>query len=173
MWYFVYVFNSLDMYWSIFMQNEVHAIETWSMTVVKLCHIKREDNFDKPCNRKVLVIEQRQKMVFRVSEKFVNAQNSLWYDFQKKSNQVAILAAVIAVANAIAVGYPAPIHGYRPAFPVPAVAKIAAPLADYDPNPQYSYSYAVAVRKLRFIIENIAVLNVNKFKTKLGCCYRW
>lgn len=48
------------------------------------------------------------------------------------------------MANAIAVGYPAPIHGYRPGFPVPAVAKIAAPVADYDPNPQYSYSYAVA-----------------------------
>lgn len=88
----------------------------------------------------------------------------------QKSNQVVILAAVIAVANAIAVGYPAPIHGYRPAYP--ALAKIAAPVADYDPNPQYSYSYAVAVRKRRFIIENIAVLNVNKFKTKPGCCYR-
>ncbi|EAT46731.1 AAEL002099-PA [Aedes aegypti] len=56
--------------------------------------------------------------------------------------KIAILAAVVAAAQAIAIGYPAPVAAYRPAYP--AIAKIAAPVADYDPNPQYSYSYAVA-----------------------------
>ncbi|XP_035900259.1 cuticle protein 21-like [Anopheles stephensi] len=46
----------------------------------------------------------------------------------------AVLAAFVATASAVAIGYPA----------YPAVAKVAAPLADYDPNPQYSYSYAVS-----------------------------
>ncbi|XP_052864656.1 larval cuticle protein A2B-like [Anopheles cruzii] len=50
--------------------------------------------------------------------------------------RLAILAAMtIATASAVAIGYPAPYHGY------PAIAKVAA---DYDPNPQYSYSYAVS-----------------------------
>ncbi|XP_001688325.2 uncharacterized protein LOC5667565 [Anopheles gambiae] len=50
----------------------------------------------------------------------------------------AVLAAFVATASAVAIGYPAPYGAY------PAVAKVAAPLADYDPNPQYSYSYAVS-----------------------------
>ncbi|XP_049301529.1 cuticle protein 21-like [Anopheles funestus] len=49
-----------------------------------------------------------------------------------------VLAAFVATASAVAIGYPAPLGAY------PAVAKVAAPLADYDPNPQYSYSYAVS-----------------------------
>ncbi|XP_058116333.1 larval cuticle protein A2B-like [Anopheles ziemanni] len=83
----------------------------------------------------------------------------------------AVFAAIVAVANAVAIGYPsplgaayhaplgaayhAPLGGYHaPLGAYPAVAKVAAPLAypavakvataDYDPNPQYSYSYAVA-----------------------------
>uniref|UniRef100_A0A182Q4Q8 Uncharacterized protein n=1 Tax=Anopheles farauti TaxID=69004 RepID=A0A182Q4Q8_9DIPT len=46
----------------------------------------------------------------------------------------AVLAAFVATASAVAIGYPAPLGAY------PAVAKVA----DYDPNPQYSYSYAVS-----------------------------
>ncbi|XP_053671120.1 cuticle protein 21-like [Anopheles nili] len=69
----------------------------------------------------------------------------------------AVFAAIVAVANAVAIGYPAPLGAYHAplgAYPAvakvaaplayPAVAKVAAPLADYDPNPQYSYSYAVS-----------------------------
>ncbi|XP_053660191.1 larval cuticle protein A2B-like [Anopheles marshallii] len=52
--------------------------------------------------------------------------------------QFAVLAAFVATASAVAIGYPGPLGAY------PAVAKVAAPLADYDPNPQYSYSYAVS-----------------------------
>uniref|UniRef100_A0A182IRX5 Uncharacterized protein n=1 Tax=Anopheles atroparvus TaxID=41427 RepID=A0A182IRX5_ANOAO len=74
----------------------------------------------------------------------------------------AVFAAIVAVANAVAIGYPAPLGAYHaplggyhaPLGAYPAVAKVAAPLAypavakvataDYDPNPQYSYSYSVA-----------------------------
>uniref|UniRef100_A0A182Y4K0 Uncharacterized protein n=1 Tax=Anopheles stephensi TaxID=30069 RepID=A0A182Y4K0_ANOST len=52
----------------------------------------------------------------------------------KMALRFAVLAAFVATASAVAIGYPA----------YPAVAKVAAPLADYDPNPQYSYSYAVS-----------------------------
>ncbi|XP_049301523.1 larval cuticle protein A2B-like [Anopheles funestus] len=70
----------------------------------------------------------------------------------------AVFAAIVAVANAVAI-HPAPLGGYHaplgayhaplggyhaPLGAYPAVAKVAAPIADYDPNPQYSYSYAVA-----------------------------
>ncbi|XP_058454336.1 larval cuticle protein A2B-like [Malaya genurostris] len=55
---------------------------------------------------------------------------------------IVILAATLAAANAVAIGYPAPLPALRP---YPALAKVAAPIVgDYDPNPQYSYSYAVA-----------------------------
>ncbi|XP_053660863.1 larval cuticle protein A2B-like [Anopheles marshallii] len=55
----------------------------------------------------------------------------------------AVFAAIVAVANAVAIGYPAPLGAY------PAVAKVAAPVVakvaeEYDPNPQYSYSYHIA-----------------------------
>ncbi|XP_055643378.1 larval cuticle protein A2B-like [Toxorhynchites rutilus septentrionalis] len=68
--------------------------------------------------------------------------------------RLAIIATIVAVANAVAVGYPAvaPYHGayaapYHGAYP--AIAKVAAPVIakavdDYDPNPQYSYSYHIA-----------------------------
>uniref|UniRef100_A0A182PS31 Uncharacterized protein n=1 Tax=Anopheles epiroticus TaxID=199890 RepID=A0A182PS31_9DIPT len=57
---------------------------------------------------------------------------------KKMALRFAVLAAFVAAASAVAIGYPAPLGAY------PAVAKVAAPLADYDPNPQYSYSYAVS-----------------------------
>ncbi|KAL9698673.1 hypothetical protein quinque_002114 [Culex quinquefasciatus] len=84
----------------------------------------------------------------------------------------AVFAAVVAVANAVAIGYPAAHVGYPGAYPgaypalgvakvaapiahvgygaaYPAIAKVAAPVVakavdDYDPNPQYSYSYHIA-----------------------------
>ncbi|XP_035780962.1 larval cuticle protein A3A-like [Anopheles albimanus] len=72
----------------------------------------------------------------------------------------AVFAAIVAVANAVAIGYPAPLGAYHAplgAYHAPlGVAKVAAPLAypavakvakiadDYDPNPQYSYSYHIA-----------------------------
>lgn len=54
----------------------------------------------------------------------------------------------MAVANAVAIGYPA---AYPAAYPAVGVAKVAAPVIakavdDYDPNPQYSFSYHIAVR---------------------------
>ncbi|KAL1394327.1 hypothetical protein quinque_002111 [Culex quinquefasciatus] len=60
----------------------------------------------------------------------------------------AVFAAIVAVANAVAIGYPAAHLGY----PAVGVAKVgvAAPVvakavvADYDANPQYSYSYHIA-----------------------------
>uniref|UniRef100_A0A182JFU2 Uncharacterized protein n=1 Tax=Anopheles atroparvus TaxID=41427 RepID=A0A182JFU2_ANOAO len=55
----------------------------------------------------------------------------------------AVLAAFVATASAVAVGYPGPLGAYHaPLGAYPAVAKVAT--ADYDPNPQYSYSYAVS-----------------------------
>ncbi|XP_058821587.1 larval cuticle protein A2B-like [Topomyia yanbarensis] len=58
---------------------------------------------------------------------------------------IVILAAALAVSNAVAIGYPGPLPALRPAYPYPAIAKVAAPIVgDYDPNPHYSYSYAVA-----------------------------
>ncbi|XP_038119146.1 larval cuticle protein A2B [Culex quinquefasciatus] len=59
----------------------------------------------------------------------------------------AVFAAIVAVANAVAIGYPAAHVGYGAAYP--AIAKVAAPVLakavdDYDPNPQYSYSYHIA-----------------------------
>ncbi|XP_050085231.1 larval cuticle protein A3A-like [Anopheles aquasalis] len=73
----------------------------------------------------------------------------------------AVFAAIVAVASAVGIGYPAPLGAYHAplggyhaplgAYHAPlGVAKVAAPLAvakvtaDYDPNPQYSYSYHVA-----------------------------
>ncbi|XP_052890409.1 uncharacterized protein LOC128298677 [Anopheles moucheti] len=62
----------------------------------------------------------------------------------------AVFAAIVAVANAVAIGYPAPLGAYHaPLGAYPAVAKVAAPVVakvadDYDPNPQYSYSYHIA-----------------------------
>ncbi|XP_049301524.1 larval cuticle protein A2B-like isoform X1 [Anopheles funestus] len=67
----------------------------------------------------------------------------------------AVFAAIVAVANAVAIGYPAPLGAYpavaKVAAPLayPAVAKVAAPVVakvaeEYDPNPQYSYSYHIA-----------------------------
>uniref|UniRef100_A0A182JFA5 Uncharacterized protein n=3 Tax=Anopheles atroparvus TaxID=41427 RepID=A0A182JFA5_ANOAO len=58
----------------------------------------------------------------------------------------AVFAAIVAVANAVAIGYPAPLGAYHAPL---GVAKIAAPVVakvadDYDPNPQYSYSYHIA-----------------------------
>lgn len=83
------------------------------------------------------------KMALKVRIKspiVVRIINQLYFGITFVYLQIAILAGIVAAAQAIAVGYPAPIAAYRPAYP--AVAKIAAP---YDPNPQYSYSYAVAV----------------------------
>ncbi|KFB43534.1 AGAP003384-PA-like protein [Anopheles sinensis] len=51
----------------------------------------------------------------------------------------AVLAAFVATASAVAIGYPGPLGAYHAPL---AVAKVAT--ADYDPNPQYSYSYAVS-----------------------------
>ncbi|KFB43532.1 hypothetical protein ZHAS_00011343 [Anopheles sinensis] len=70
----------------------------------------------------------------------------------------AVFAAIVAVANAVAIGYPAPLGAYHAPLGVakvaaplayPAIAKVAAPVVakvadDYDPNPQYSYSYHIA-----------------------------
>lgn len=64
-----------------------------------------------------------------------------------------MLAAIVAVAQAVVV--PGPIlpgisplgYGYPAVAKVaaPVVAKVAAPIDDYDPNPQYSYSYEINV----------------------------
>lgn len=85
------------------------------------------------------------------------------------------MTAIIAVSQAVVIpgagivapglahpaaygGYPAAYGGY-PGLGYPAIAKVAAPLAvakvaaavdDYDPNPQYSYSYDINVRSLFF-----------------------
>ncbi|XP_052864659.1 larval cuticle protein A2B-like [Anopheles cruzii] len=60
----------------------------------------------------------------------------------------AVFAAIVAVANAVAIGYPAPLGAvHAPYGAYPAVAKVAAVAKvtdDYDPNPQYSYSYHIA-----------------------------
>ncbi|XP_055643379.1 larval cuticle protein A2B-like [Toxorhynchites rutilus septentrionalis] len=60
----------------------------------------------------------------------------------------AIFAAIVAVANAVAIGYPAaypaPYHGAYPAIAKVAAPVIAKAVDDYDPNPQYSYSYHIA-----------------------------
>ncbi|XP_055643381.1 larval cuticle protein A2B-like [Toxorhynchites rutilus septentrionalis] len=64
----------------------------------------------------------------------------------------AVFAAIVAVANAVAIGYPAAIPAVAKIaapYAYPAVAKVAAPVIakavdDYDPNPQYSYSYHIA-----------------------------
>ncbi|XP_058821588.1 larval cuticle protein A2B-like [Topomyia yanbarensis] len=58
--------------------------------------------------------------------------------------KLIVLAAIVAVANSIAVGV-----GYPAAYPALGVAKVAAPVIakavdDYDPNPQYSFSYHIA-----------------------------
>ncbi|XP_050086186.1 larval cuticle protein A3A-like [Anopheles aquasalis] len=67
--------------------------------------------------------------------------------------QFAVFAAIVAVANAVAIGYPAPLGAYHAPLGVakvaaplayPAVAKVAKIADDYDPNPQYSYSYHIA-----------------------------
>lgn len=82
------------------------------------------------------------------------------------------MTAIIAVSQAVVIpgaGFVAPglahaaYGGYPAAYPgaygYPAIAKVAAPLAvakvaaavdDYDPNPQYSYSYDINVRSYFF-----------------------
>ncbi|CAG4965919.1 unnamed protein product [Parnassius apollo] len=64
--------------------------------------------------------------------------------------KVLILAAVLVICREAAGGLPLPapyayarplglaVHG-----PALAVAKVAAPVEDYDPNPQYSYAYDI------------------------------
>lgn len=63
-------------------------------------------------------------------------------------------AGVVPVASPYAyarpLGYPAPLAVARPAYAhsiaaplVGTVAKVAAPVEDYDPNPQYSYAYDI------------------------------
>ncbi|XP_050072030.1 cuticle protein-like [Anopheles maculipalpis] len=84
-------------------------------------------------------IKPKRKTVDRV----VSRHDSLMLVFFNPCAQFAVFAAIVAVANAVAIGYPAPLGAY------PAVAKVAAPVVakvadDYDPNPQYSYSYHIA-----------------------------
>ncbi|XP_053694466.1 cuticle protein 21-like [Sabethes cyaneus] len=56
----------------------------------------------------------------------------------------AVFAAIVAVANAVAIGYPAAIPAAYPAIAKVAAPVIAKAVDDYDPNPQYSYSYHIA-----------------------------
>ncbi|XP_055544667.1 larval cuticle protein A2B-like [Wyeomyia smithii] len=56
----------------------------------------------------------------------------------------AVFAAIVAVANAVAIGYPAAISAAYPAIAKVAAPVIAKAVDDYDPNPQYSYSYHIA-----------------------------
>lgn len=80
---------------------------------------------------------------------------------------MVLLAAIVAVSQAVVIpgaglvashgaypaGYPA-YPGFAPRVAAPlgyhggaaVVAKVAAPIDDYDPNPQYSYSYDIHVR---------------------------
>lgn len=72
--------------------------------------------------------------------------------------QLVVIAAIIAVSQAVVlpgggVVSPYGVPGVVSPYGVPAVArlgvpvaKIAAPVEDYDPNPQYSYSYDIHVR---------------------------
>lgn len=77
--------------------------------------------------------------------------------------QLILLAAVVAVSQAVVlpggvVGGVVPGYGYGgigvARVGVPAIAKVAAPIDEYDPNPQYSYSYDIAVS----VLGNISAL---------------
>ncbi|KAL1132577.1 hypothetical protein AAG570_010529, partial [Ranatra chinensis] len=60
--------------------------------------------------------------------------------------QLAVFAAVLAVARAGIVGAPVAYASHAPlAYAAPAVAKVAvaARAEEYDPHPQYSYSYDI------------------------------
>lgn len=88
------------------------------------------------------------------------------------------MAAVVAIAQGVVLpggGVIAPgaygIPGLSP-YGVPGVAKVgiakvAAPIEEYDPNPQYSYSYDIAVSSniRRFVICFVfLMLWFNKFR---------
>nr|XP_026497357.1 larval cuticle protein A2B-like [Vanessa tameamea] len=59
------------------------------------------------------------------------------------SSAYAGLLAPSSIGYVRPYGLAAPLAVARPALAPYAVAKVAAPIEDYDPNPQYSYAYDI------------------------------
>ncbi|XP_034836223.2 larval cuticle protein A2B-like [Maniola hyperantus] len=65
--------------------------------------------------------------------------------FIASSVSAGLLSAPLSYARPYGLAAPlaAPLAVARPALAPYAVAKVAAPVEDYDPNPQYSYAYDI------------------------------